>query len=111
MAGDASKLLADLEARLRPAVVALAHASWAASTHVSAAANYRRAAADLERRAVLADPDAFAAIVDARTDSDLDPAERRQLDLLHDAYAPHPIPEDMRRRLVQLETSVDSTFN
>ena len=38
-------------------------------------------------------------------------SSRRQLDVLHDAFAPHQVPEDLRRRLVELETSVEATFN
>jgi peptidyl-dipeptidase A len=36
---------------------------------------------------------------------------RRQLDVLHDSFAPHQIPEDLRRELVELETSVEATYN
>jgi peptidyl-dipeptidase A len=107
----AAQLVADLEARLRPLEVDLANAWWGASTNASDAASARQAEADLARRALLADPDAFAAIRAARADADLDPIVRRQLDVLHDASAPHQVPENMRERLVELETSVDATFN
>lgn len=106
-----AQLLTDLERHLRPVEVELAQAWWDASTSSSEAADARRAEADLARRAVLADPDTFTAITEARAQSDLEASERRQLDVLHDACVPHQIPEDMRERLVQLETSVDSTFN
>ncbi len=111
MAGNAEQLVADVEARLRPLEVALARAWWEASTHASEEADRRKAEIDLQRREVLADPAAFAAIREARSIGDcLDPLVRRQLDVLHDACAPHQVPDDLRRRLVELETDVDATF-
>jgi peptidyl-dipeptidase A len=108
---DPAQLVADIEARLRPLEVALAEAWWETSTRVSEEAKERRERIELERRALLADPDAFAAIREARgTDVD-DPLVRRQLDVLHDAFAPHQVPEDLRRRLVELEVDVEATFN
>ena len=111
MTSTAAQLVTDLEARLRPLEVDLANAWWEASTNASEAASARQAEADLVRRALLADPDAFAALRAARDETDLDPLVRRQLDVLHDASAPHQLPESMRERLVELETSVDATFN
>ncbi len=105
------QLVADLEARLRPLEVALAEAWWETSTHASAEANQRRERIELERRTLLADPDAFAALRDARAAGAADPLTARQLDVLHDAFAPHQVPEDLRRRLVELEVDVESTFN
>ncbi len=42
---------------------------------------------------------------------DADPLVRRQLDLLYDAFVPHQVPADLRRAIVELETTVESTFN
>jgi peptidyl-dipeptidase A len=106
-----TQLVADLEARVRPLEIDLAHAWWDASTEASDDASKRQAEADLARRAALADPEAFAAVRDARARTDLDPLTRRQLDVLHDLSAPHQVPDDLRERLVELETSVDATFN
>ncbi|HEX6311749.1 MAG TPA: M2 family metallopeptidase [Acidimicrobiia bacterium] len=109
---DAAGLVADIERRLRPLEIALAEAWWETSTHVSPEANERRERIELERRALLADAGAFAAIRDARTaGTATDPLVARQLDVLHDAFAPHQIPEDLRRRLVELEVEVEATFN
>jgi len=108
---DPEQLVSGIEARLRPLEVALAEAWWETSTHVSEEAKERRERIELERRALLADPEAFAAIREARgTDVD-DPLVRRQLDVLHDAFAPHQVPEALRRRLVGLEVEVEATFN
>ncbi|MCI0634199.1 MAG: hypothetical protein L0206_09850, partial [Actinobacteria bacterium] len=74
------QLVADLEARLRPLEVALAEAWWETSTHASAEANQRRERIELERRTLLADPDAFAALRDARAAGAADPLTARQLD-------------------------------
>jgi peptidyl-dipeptidase A len=108
---DAAALAADLEARIRPLDLELAHAWWESSTSSSDDADRRRAAADLARRDALADRDAFAAVRSARTAEGLDPLVRRQLDVLHDALTPHQVPDEIRTQLVALETAVDSTFN
>lgn len=111
MSRTATDLVADLEARLRPCEVDLARAWWDASTKSSPEADRRRADADLARRSVLADSAVFAEIRAARKASDLDPLVKRQLEVLDDACAPQQIPDDLRRHLVELETTVDSTFN
>ena len=113
--GDRSdQLVADVEARLRPLEVALGAAWWEANTHASPEADRTKTEVDLERRALLADADAFAAIRDARTRAAADGTAGllvRQLEVLHDAFAPHQVPDDLRRRLVELETSVETTYN
>ncbi|HEX5877839.1 MAG TPA: MGMT family protein, partial [Actinomycetota bacterium] len=35
----------------------------------------------------------------------------RQLALLHDAFVPHQVPDDLRRAIVEVETRVESVFN
>jgi len=107
---NAAQLLADFEARLRPLELELARAWWESSTSSSDATAEQQAEADLARRAVLADPDTFAVICDARHAPDLDPLVRRQLDHVYDLCAPHQVPESTRRALVELETAVDATF-
>ncbi|HEX9467581.1 MAG TPA: M2 family metallopeptidase [Acidimicrobiia bacterium] len=105
-------LVADVEARLRPLEVELAHAWWTSNTDSSPETEARRLHAELARRELLADPTVFAAIRDAREHTvHNEPLVQRQLHLLHDAFAPHQIPEDLRRTMVELETSVESTFN
>jgi peptidyl-dipeptidase A len=109
---DAADLVTELETRLRPVEVALAGAWWETSTHASPEANERRERIELERRALLADADAFAAIRAARAaGTAADPMVARQLDVLHDAFAPHQVADDLRQRLVALEVEVESTFN
>jgi len=104
-------LVADLETRLRPVEIELAEAWWESNTRASPSAEARRTAADLARRALLADPGVFAELSEARATSIADPLVRRQIEVLHDQFAPHQVPEDLRRRMVELETRVEATFN
>jgi peptidyl-dipeptidase A len=108
---DAARLVADLETTLRPLEIGLALAWWDANTAASPEAERRRADADLAHRAALADAEAFAEIRAARAAPDVDGLTRRQLDVLHDAFAPHQIPVDLRTRLVELETAVEATYS
>jgi peptidyl-dipeptidase A len=109
---DGNLLVETLEARLRPLERALAEAWWETSTRASPEADARRTAVELERRGLLADPDVFAAVRAERTrDGEADPLLRRQLDVLHDAFLPNQVPDDLRRQLVELEVEVESTFN
>ncbi len=110
-----SALVADVEAQLRPLEVRLAEAWWESNTNSSPAADLGRTEAELARREFLADPSTFGAIRNARDqlahDADADPLLRRQLELLHDAFVPHQVPAELRRAIVELETTVESTFN
>jgi peptidyl-dipeptidase A len=110
-------LVARIEAELRPLEVELAEAWWESNTRSSEAADVRRTAAELARRSYLADAETFAAVRAARedvagdADADADPLLRRQLDVLYDAFVPHQVSADLRRAIVELETTVESTFN
>lgn len=107
------ELADDVEARLRPLDLEFAHAWWESNTAASDAADRRRMAAELARRELLADTEAFAEIRAARAavDGAADPELRRRLDILHDAFAPHQVPADLRRAIVEIETRVESMFN
>jgi peptidyl-dipeptidase A len=109
---DAERLVELLEGKLRPVETALAEAWWETSTHASPEAGARRERIELERRELLGNPDAFAAIRAAQQQAHAyDPLLARQLDVLHDAFAPHQVPADLRQRLVELEVAVETTFN
>jgi peptidyl-dipeptidase A len=108
---DASTLLADLEARLRPLYVELNRAWWEANVASSAANEARRRDAELALREALGDPDAYAAVGAARATVPPGSAEHRQLDLLWREMTPHQIDPARRRRLVELETRVEAIFN
>ncbi len=116
MSATAQHLVDDAAARLQPLQLEVAQSWWDASTQSAPEADRRCATANLAYRAALADPEAYAAVRDARASLDgsapgADSLLRRQLDVLHDAFAAHQIPSDLQRHLVELETSVESTFN
>ncbi|HMF84501.1 MAG TPA: M2 family metallopeptidase [Acidimicrobiia bacterium] len=109
---EADRLITLLEGKLRPLETALAEAWWETSTRASPEAAARRERIELERRELLGDPDAFAAIEAARRKADqFEPLVVRQLDVLHDAFLPHQVDADLRRRIVELEVDVETTFN
>jgi peptidyl-dipeptidase A len=109
---DAERLVELLESKLRPVETALAEAWWETNTHACPEAAARRERLELERRELLGNADAFAAITAAHRQSDrFDPSIARQLDVLHDAFAPHQVPADLRQRLVGLEVAVETKFN
>jgi peptidyl-dipeptidase A len=112
--GSAEALVDDIEGRLRPLELELAEAWWESNTKASEESDRRRIAAELARSSLLADADAFAEIRAARqSPGNGGDGEhiRRRLDLLHDAFLPNQVPEDLRRAIVELETQVESTFN
>ena len=109
---DAERLVELLEAKLRPVETALAEAWWETNTHATPEASARRERLELEHRELLGNPDAFGAIRAARRHAaEYDPLIARQLDVLHDAFAPHQVPADLRQRIVELEVAVENTFN
>jgi peptidyl-dipeptidase A len=113
---SAGALVDDITARLRPLEIELAEAWWESNTRSSADAEQRRIAAELARQALFADAALFARIREARAaagelDAHDDPLLLRKLDVLHDAFVPHQVSEARRRAIVELETSVEATFN
>ncbi len=111
MSADPATLVADLEARLRPLEIAVGRAWWDSYTDASPAAEQLRTEAELALRDAYADADAFAALTAARADPPADPLLARQITVLHDSLAPNQVPAELRTRIVELETSVDSSFN
>jgi peptidyl-dipeptidase A len=107
---DADELVGALTDRLAPRDLALAEAWWESSTASSPAADTRRAEADLARRAVLADPDAFAEVRTVRDAGVADPVLARCVTVLHDGMLAHQVPDDLLRALVDLETAVDARY-
>ncbi|MGZ8764227.1 MAG: M2 family metallopeptidase [Acidimicrobiia bacterium] len=111
MTADPAALVADLEARLRPLEIAVGRAWWDSYTRASPESEQRRTEAELALRDAYADADAFAALTAARADTHTEPLLARQIVVLHDSFAPHQVPAELRTRIVELETSVDSSFN
>jgi peptidyl-dipeptidase A len=108
---DPAALVAELESRIRPLEIDVGRAWWESYTDASPEAERCRTVAELALRDAYADPDAFAALSAARAETHDDPLLARQISVLHDSFAPHQVPAALRTRIVELETSVDSSFN
>jgi peptidyl-dipeptidase A len=107
---DPAAVVAELEAGLRPLTVAAYGAWWDANVSANPETEQRRVATELARSDFLADAEAFAAVVAARDAADGDGQARRQLDLLHDAMLPNQVPDELRRRIVELEAAVEARY-
>jgi len=105
-----AEVAADCEAKLAPLETAANRAWWDANTDACDETQQRRAAADIALSDALADADAYAAVLGARDDANVDPLVARQLDVLAQAYAPHQVPADLRRRIVDLQSDIESRF-
>jgi peptidyl-dipeptidase A len=111
---DAAALVAELERALRPLVVAADSAWWDAAVDARPETEARRTETDLAVSDVLADADTFAALRSAvretRSATGLDPLVARQLEVLHDWFAPNQVPSGLRRAIVESQVSVESAF-
>jgi peptidyl-dipeptidase A len=99
----------ELVARLRPVSTAANLAAWEANVEATEATEARRVETELALTDLLSEPDLFRSVSRAR-DNGAAPVERRQLDLLHDLLLPHQAPAALRRRIVELQASVESRF-
>lgn len=100
-------LVDEVERRVRPLERTLSETWWALNTNASPENERRRQEVELELRDVLADRDLFARIDAAAHD---DPDDRR-LQLIRAQMLPNQLDADLRTRLVELETTVESRFN
>jgi peptidyl-dipeptidase A len=103
-------LVADCTDRLQPLEQASSIAWWNANTDANDATARARVAADMAYSDALADTDAFAEIRAARTDTNLDPTLARELAVLEMMYAPEQTEAELRRRIVELQTDIESRF-
>jgi peptidyl-dipeptidase A len=103
-------LVADCTARLEPLEVALNAAWWSVNTDASDDNARRRADAEVAFSDALADGDAFAAIRDAQRANGLDPLLARQLVVFEQAYTPHQLAPDLRRRIIDLQSDIEARF-
>src|SRR4051794_33042767 len=111
MATDASRLLADIEERLRPLEVELSRAWWDANVESNDETEGRRRDLELQLREALGDPVLFERVREAVASGAGTPVERRQLERLHADMVPNQLDADLRARLVDLETKVEALFN
>jgi len=105
-----AELVDTLDARLEPLEIAANRAWWNANIDASEATQAARAAADLAVSDVLADSEAFAEVRGATASPDADPTVARALAVLEQAFTPHQIVPDLRRRLIDLEAAIGSRF-
>ncbi|MCE3287604.1 MAG: oligoendopeptidase [Gaiellaceae bacterium] len=110
MTGDAAAILAEAETRLAPRALAANLAWWNSQVEATEENAARRAKAELALSDTLADRDLFDAVTAAR-ESGGNGLVRRQLDLLRNSMLTHQIPDTLRARIVELESSVDMRFS
>lgn len=98
-----------LEKRLSPLYEDLSRAWWDLSIEATEDHERRRVEHDLALSDLLASPDLFAEIEEARRSAT--GLVRRRLDLLRDAFLPRQVPAQLRARIIELEASVDRRFS
>jgi peptidyl-dipeptidase A len=106
---ERSPLAESAEQVLRPLAHARNLAWWDSQVDASEENERRRLDAELTYSDALADRELFAA-VDAAPSSDGTVAGRR-LDLLRNLMLPHQVPDALRARIVELESSVEVRFS
>ena len=110
MTRDAAAILAEAEQRLAPLALASNVAWWESQVEATEENAVRRSEAELALSDMLADGTLFDA-VRAEREAGVNGDTRRQLDLLHDGMLKHQVPDDLRARIVELESSVDMRFS
>jgi peptidyl-dipeptidase A len=108
---DAAAVVDEIEEALRPLSIAASRAWWDANVRADEENERRRVEAELARSDFLADTARFEAIRAARAAAPAEPLTARRLDLLHDVFLPNQVPADLRRRIVELEASVDARYS
>jgi peptidyl-dipeptidase A len=105
---EGRSLVAEAEERLRPLERARNAAWWDANVEATEANELRRRETELAYSDALADQELFAAVVGA--DGRGDRLVGRQLGLLRNLMLPHQIPDGLRARIIELESSVGASF-
>ena len=106
----ASGILTEVEERLAPLSQAANLAWWDSQVSATEENAERRARAELALSDALADRELFAAVGEAIAGA-ADERVRRQLGLVSSAMLTHQIPDHLRARIVELESSVDMRFS
>src|SRR5262245_48506876 len=107
---DSARIAGEVEARLAPLAVEANLSWWDSQVEATEENAERRARAELAWSDALADRAVFASVEDARRNGSGGEV-RRRLELLHDAMLRHQVPDALRARIVELETSVDLRFS
>jgi peptidyl-dipeptidase A len=107
---DSVRVAEEVEARLAPLAVDANLGWWHSQVEATEANAERRARAELAWSDALADRALYASVEAARRNG-AGAQVRRRLDLLHNLMLPHQVPDALRERIVELETSVDLRFS
>jgi peptidyl-dipeptidase A len=107
---DALAILDEAEARLAPLSCASNLAWWDSQVVATEENAEKRTRAELAWSDALADRELFAAVGAVRG-SGANTDVGRRLDLLHHLMLTHQLPDDLRARIVELESSVDLRFS
>ncbi len=107
---DAARVAEEVEARLAPLSIEANLGWWNSQVEATEENAARRARAELAWSDALADRALFASVEDARRDG-ASAQVRRRLDLLHNLMLRRQVPDALRARIVELETSVDLRFS
>jgi peptidyl-dipeptidase A len=106
----ADRIADEAEAGLAPLAADANLGWWNAQVEATEENAERRARAELAWSDALADRALFASVEEARGNGASDHA-RRRLDLLHNLMLRRQVPDALRTRIVELETSVDLRFS
>jgi peptidyl-dipeptidase A len=107
---NSAELVAECDERLRPLEIASNAAWWDANVRAGADTEQRRIATDLALSDALGDPEAFAEIRAALAHPSGDPLVDRMLVRLAHDHIPHQVAPELRRRIVDLQASIESRF-
>jgi peptidyl-dipeptidase A len=107
---DALRIVEDAEARLAPLSEETNLAWWASQVEATTENAARRERAEIAWSDALADRRQFAAVEQARRNG-AGGDVRRRLDLLYDEMLRRQVPDGLRSRIVELETSVDLRYS
>ena len=107
---DALAIVEEAETRLAPLAVARNLAWWDSQTDATEENAERRTRTEIAWSDALADEKLFRAVGRARVSGENGDVGRR-LDLLHNLMLTHQVPDDLRARIVELESSVDVRFS
>jgi hypothetical protein len=108
---SADALIAACTERLEPLERAVNRAWWESNTDATEETQARRAEAEVALTQALADADTFAAIRGERASGTSDPTLARSLELLEQEYTPHQIDAELQRRIIELQSSIESRFS
>jgi len=106
---NAAAVADQVESELAPLYTDVSNAWWELNVLANAENERRRVELETALSDFLADVDRFAAIESARQSAD--GAVRRRLDLLRNAFLPQQTPAELRKRIIELEASVETRFS